>query len=133
MSKDAVSQAQWGDLAGLNLAGMVRMSREIPDEIDAQLSGSRPRTGADIRGREVQEEDCETYTARRGGSYVFTYEEPATSAWKRRRVKLPDGTVGWRVSRPVFEGALEDLKHGVAPNGERLDGLVVYGIDRRHH
>lgn len=51
---------------------------------------------------------------------------------KRRRVRLrlPDGSTTYRVVRPVFEGALQDLKRGVAPNGERLDGLVVYDIDR---
>ncbi|MFD5543061.1 recombinase family protein [Streptomyces sp. NPDC127079] len=38
--------------------------------------------------------------------------------------------MGYRVIRPVFEGALEDLNRGVAPNGERLDGLIVYDIDR---
>jgi DNA invertase Pin-like site-specific DNA recombinase len=36
----------------------------------------------------------------------------------------------WRVIRPIFEGALEDLKRGVAPNGERIDGLIVYDLDR---
>ncbi|MFJ8110670.1 recombinase family protein [Streptomyces sp. NPDC096132] len=32
--------------------------------------------------------------------------------------------------RPVFEGALDDLKRGTAPDGQRLDGLIVYDIDR---
>ncbi|GAA3026830.1 hypothetical protein GCM10010448_06000 [Streptomyces glomeratus] len=32
--------------------------------------------------------------------------------------------------RPVFEGALEDLKRGTTPDGQRLDGLIVYDIDR---
>jgi DNA invertase Pin-like site-specific DNA recombinase len=43
---------------------------------------------------------------------------------------LPDGRTVYRVIRPVFEGALDDLKRGVAPNGQRLDGLIVYDIDR---
>lgn len=59
-----------------------------------------------------------------------TYEEPDTSAWKRQRVRQPDGTVAYRVIRPVFEGALEDLKRGSTPDGQRLDGLIVYDIDR---
>lgn len=133
MAKDAVARAQWGDLAGLNLAGMVRMSHELPDpfdDVDTAGSSVLPRTGGEIKGRDVQEQDCESYVSRRGGRYVFTYEEPDTSAWKRKRVRLPDGTVGWRVSRPVFENALEDLKRGVAPNGEPLDGIVVYDLDR---
>lgn len=56
----------------------------------------------------------------RGGRYVYTYEEPDTSAWKRKRVRQPDGTVAYRVIRPVFEGALEDLKPGRTPDGQRL-------------
>jgi site-specific DNA recombinase len=36
----------------------------------------------------------------------------------------------YRVIRPVYEGALQDLKRGVAPNGEPLDGLIVYDLDR---
>jgi site-specific DNA recombinase len=131
---DAVSRAQWGDLTGLSLAGMVRMSHELTKDGDdvPPSNGSRrvPVTGDDIKGRDVQAQDCSTYVTKRGGRYVFTYEEPDTSAWKRRRVRQPDGTVVWRVLRPVFEGALEDLKRGISPNGERLDGLVVYDLDR---
>jgi site-specific DNA recombinase len=36
----------------------------------------------------------------------------------------------YRVKRPIFEGALADLKRGVAPNGKHLDGLIVYDLDR---
>ncbi len=36
----------------------------------------------------------------------------------------------YRVVRPVFESALADLKRGKTPDGRRLDGLVVYDIDR---
>jgi DNA invertase Pin-like site-specific DNA recombinase len=50
-------------------------------------------------------------------------------------VRQPDGTVAYRVIRPVFEGALEDLKRGTAPDGQRVNGLIVYDIDRltRHN
>jgi DNA invertase Pin-like site-specific DNA recombinase len=34
------------------------------------------------------------------------------------------------VVRPVFGAALEDLKRGRTPDGQWLDGLVVYDIDR---
>ncbi|MFF3936015.1 recombinase family protein [Streptomyces phaeofaciens] len=90
----------------------------------------RPATGRDIKSREEQEKDARRFVESRGGRYVYTYEEPDTSAWKRKRVRLPDGTVAYRVIRPVFEGALDDLKRGTAPDGQRLDGLIVYDIDR---
>ncbi|MFE5819038.1 recombinase family protein [Streptomyces sp. NPDC056479] len=100
---------------------------------DDSLEGqSRPRfmTGRDIKSTEEQERDGRQFVESRGGRYVFTYMEPDTSAWKRRRVRLPDGSIGYRVVRPVYEGALEDLKQAKAPNGERIDGLIVYDIDR---
>ncbi|WP_308283682.1 recombinase family protein [Streptomyces glomeratus] len=90
----------------------------------------RPATGRDIGSREEQEKDARRFVESRGGRYVYTYEEPDTSAWKRKRVRQPDGTVAYRVIRPVFEGALEDLKRGTTPDGQRLDGLIVYDIDR---
>ncbi|WP_019631083.1 recombinase family protein [Actinomadura atramentaria] len=128
---DLVQRAHWGDLSGLNLAGLVRLSFES----DAAESAAERRSGAymsgrDIKGRDEQEKDCRAYVESRGGSYVHTYEEPDTSAFKRRRVVLPDGRTAYRVVRPVFEGALEDLKRGATPDGRRLDGIVVYDIDR---
>ncbi|MFJ2830724.1 recombinase family protein [Streptomyces sp. NPDC087263] len=143
MTDDLVQRAHWGDLEGQNWAGLVRLSLEAEDEELATRaarptpdhpadSGTkwRPATGRDIRSREEQEKDARRFVESRGGRYVHTYEEPDTSAWKRKRVRQPDGTVAYRVIRPVFEGALEDLKRGAAPNGEHLDGLIVYDIDR---
>ncbi|MEU5347751.1 recombinase family protein [Streptomyces sp. NPDC020766] len=99
---------------------------------DDTLDRSVPRfmTGRDIKSTEEQERDGRRFVESRGGRYVHTYMEPDTSAWKRRRVRLPDGSTGYRVVRPVFEGALEDLKRGTAANGEPIDGLIVYDIDR---
>jgi DNA invertase Pin-like site-specific DNA recombinase len=122
----------------MNLAGLVRLSFELNDDGEQAGNeveggggrGRRPVTGQDIKGRDEQVKDCRALTESRGGAYVYTYEEPDTSAWKRRRVRLPDGRYGWRVVRPVFEGALEDLKRGLTPDGRRLDGLIVYDIDR---
>ncbi|MGW7383574.1 hypothetical protein [Streptomyces sp. NPDC054794] len=65
-------------------------------------------TGRDIKSTEEQERDGRQFVESRGGRYVYTYMEPDTSAWKRRRVRLPDGSIGYRVVRPVYEGALED-------------------------
>jgi site-specific DNA recombinase len=128
---DLVLKARRGDLEGLNLAGLVRLSPGLNNQYGADLQdGQRPYSGRDIKSTDEQEKDTRAYAERRGGRYVFTYEEPDTSAWRRRRVRLPDGSTVYRVIRPVFEGALNDLKRGTAPNGERLDGLVVYDIDR---
>jgi len=140
MDNDLVQRARWGDLEGQNWAGLVRLSFEVdegPATAESDATGTtdakpmfRPMTGRDIRSRDEQEKDSRTFVESRHGRYVYTYEEPDTSAWKRKRVRLPNGEIGYRVIRPVFEGALEDLKRGVAPNGEHLDGLIVYDIDR---
>ncbi|MFI8233476.1 recombinase family protein [Streptomyces sp. NPDC085900] len=140
MDKDLVQKARWGNLEGQHWAGLVRLSFEVDEapadpESDASDTAEakpafRPMTGRDIKSRDEQEKDNRKFVEGRGGRYVYTYEEPDTSAWKRKRVRLPNGEIGYRVIRPVFEGALEDLKRGVAPNGERIDGLIVYDIDR---
>ncbi|MFE3772302.1 recombinase family protein [Streptomyces sp. NPDC059122] len=140
MDNELVQKARWGDLKGQNWAGLVRLSFEADEgsaatETDAtdnteNKPAFRPMTGRDIKSRDEQEKDNQSFVVSRGGRYVHTYEEPDTSAWKRKRVRLPNGEIGYRVVRPVFEGALEDLKRGVAPNGQRIDGLIVYDIDR---
>jgi site-specific DNA recombinase len=126
MTADQVRRAHWGDLSGLHLAGLVRLSFELDPSAPSRL----PVSGKDIRGRDEQEKDCRSYVESRGGTYAHTYVEPHTSAWKRKRVQLPDGRHGYRVIRPVFEAALNDLKRGHLDNGTRIDGLVVYDIDR---
>lgn len=141
--EDLVRRAQWGDLKGMRIGGLVRLSFEVDEaEVAADTSGPRssgeasrqhqptPLSGRDIKGRAVQKDDVQRFVESRGGVYVYTYEEPDTSAWKRKRVRLPDGGISYRVVRPVLEGALDDLKHGVTPDGNQLDGLIVYDIDR---
>lgn len=132
---ELVQRAQWGKLDDMNWAGLTRLSTEEaegePLEADSQPgAASRFITGRDIKSTAEQEKDNREFVTGRGGRYVYTYTEPDTSAWKRRPVRLPDGRVVHRVIRPVFEGALADLKSGRAPNGERIDGLIVYDIDR---
>ncbi|MFE7235329.1 recombinase family protein [Streptomyces sp. NPDC057596] len=83
-----------------------------------------------MKSREEQEKDARRFVESRGGRHVYTYEEPDTSAWKRKKARQPDGTISYRVIRPAFEGALEDVKRGTTPDGQRLDGLIVYDIDR---
>ncbi|CCH34995.1 recombinase family protein [Actinosynnema sp. NPDC047251] len=127
---DWVRRAHWGDFEGMNLAGLVRLSFELSHD-DPDANPRRvPLSGKDIRGREEQEKDCRTYVESRNGVYIHTYVEPDTSAWKRKRVQMPDGSWAYRVVRPIFEGALDDLKRGKTPDGRPLDGLVVYDIDR---
>lgn len=123
------------DLSDLNLAVLVRLSFEPKYTKDATgAQQAKPvLSGLDINGRDDQEDRAKHSVERLGGRNVYTYDEPDTSAWKRRKVPvIKDGinTFEYRVVRPVYQGALEDLKRGIAPNGEPLDGLIVYDLDR---
>src|SRR5438874_1273201 len=101
MADDLVSRARRGDLSGLNLAGLVRLSTlPVGQRNEEAEPAGRPFTGRDIKSTDEQEKDTREYAERRHGSYVYTYEEPDTSAWKRRRVRLPDGSIAYRVVRP---------------------------------
>lgn len=126
-----------GDLAGLNFAILARLSNESrrrrhlkESGTDDQAARSAPKTGLDINNRDEQIADCTANIEARGGKVVYVYDEPHTSAYKRRRVVLEDGTVEYRVIRPVYRKALADLRRGVAPSGERLDGLICPDLDR---
>jgi len=116
-----------GDLTGLNIAGLIRLSFEA----DLDAYSARPTTGGEINNRLVQEKAIRHYVTVRGGTYLGSYDEPDTSAFKKRRVQLPNGRYIYRVIRPVFQGALDNLKDGIYQDGEtRLDGLAVYDQDR---
>ncbi|MDQ0943163.1 recombinase family protein [Streptomyces sp. V1I1] len=133
-----IERVQRRDLTGLKIAGLVRLSFELLD--DADYNGP-VLTGADINNREEQERLCREYIERFGGTYVGTYNEPDTSAWKKRRIKQPDGSHKYRVIRPILYGALDDLragrpvsKHFIPAEGfDKLtaaDGIIVYDLDR---
>jgi site-specific DNA recombinase len=87
----------------------VLLARESTDrerQLDHQLSDLRARV-AEIGGRvdrEIPENDA--------------------SAFKRQRVKLPDGTYGYRVVRPEWEKILTALRRG------ECNALMVPDIDR---
>lgn len=87
----------------------VLLARESADrerQLDHQLVGLRARV-AEIGGRvdrEIPEND--------------------SSAFKRRRVQLPDGTFGYRVVRPEWEKILTALRRG------ECNALMVPDIDR---
>ncbi|WP_105970390.1 recombinase family protein [Streptomyces geranii] len=133
-----IQRAHRGDFTGLKFAGLVRLSFEInPDRERPEV----PLTGADINNREEQERLCREYVESRGGIYIGTYDEPHTSAWKKKRITQPDGSYAYRVIRPVFEGMLSDLKksstnpkfftplNGYMPRTE-IQGAIVYDVDR---
>lgn len=136
MNTDLIEKAKRRDLTGMHIAILARLStesryrkhqKERADDQDAH----KPKSGADINGRDEQVRDCTAYLESLGAIVVHVYDEPHTSAWKRRRVRLEDGTVIYRVIRPVYRLALEDLRKGsVTENCKRLDGLMILDVDR---
>jgi DNA invertase Pin-like site-specific DNA recombinase len=78
----------------------------------------------DAKGVGRQEDDCRDRATRLHWGIGEVVVENDTSAFKRRKVKLPDGTTGLRVVRPGFRRVLELLASGQA------DGLLAYDLDR---
>jgi site-specific DNA recombinase len=68
--------------------------------------------------------DLRAHVASIGGRVDREIPENAVSAFKRRRVELPDGTYGYRVVRPEWEGILTALRRG------ECNALMVPDIDR---
>src|SRR5260221_10604933 len=111
MTDDLVQRAHRLDLSGMNFAGLARLSFELDDPDEPEVSAEeddaegddapkkafRMLTGRDIKSRDQQEQDGRSLVVAHGGTYVHTYDEPDTSAWKRKRVRLPDGRVVYRV------------------------------------
>lgn len=95
---------------------------------DARAAGAAVRISDarldDTAGVDRQEADCRELAKRRGWTITEVYVENDTSAFKRRRVELPDGTTALRVDRPAFRKLLADLAAGV------ITALVVYDLDR---
>ncbi len=81
-------------------------------------------TEHDAKGVGRQEQDETGYILGAEGVPGPVYEENDTSAYKKRRVVLPDGTVVWRVIRPVWQRMLADLRAGV------IQAACVYDLDR---
>jgi site-specific DNA recombinase len=71
-----------------------------------------------------QERDCSQLADRRGWTITETYTENDTSAFKRRKIQLPDGSIALRVDRPAFRRMLHDLTIG------HIDAVVAYDLDR---
>lgn len=78
----------------------------------------------DAGGVARQEEDGRALADRLGWNIAEVVIENDTSAYKRRKVKLPDGSTALRTVRPGFRSVLDKLA-----SGER-DGLLAYDLDR---
>jgi DNA invertase Pin-like site-specific DNA recombinase len=78
----------------------------------------------DAAGVGRQESDSRALAARLGWAVDQVYAENDTSAFKRRKVRLPDGSTAMRVVRPVFRQMLDALAAG------SLDALIAYDLDR---
>ncbi len=89
--------------------------------IYARISDDREDDRAGVKR---QEADVRALLDRIGWGEPTLYVENDTSAFKRRRVRLPSGEVAMRVDRPVFRRLLEDLAGGL------IDGLAAYDLDR---
>lgn len=89
--------------------------------IYVRISDDKAEDGAGV-GR--QERDCRELAERRGWSVGEVYVENDTSAYKRRKVRLPDGSTAFRVVRPAFRRLLDDLTAG------RAHAFVAYDLDR---
>lgn len=71
-----------------------------------------------------QEDDCRDLARRLGWEVAEVVPENDTSAFKRKRIQLPDGTTALRTVRPGFRRVLDLLASGDA------DGMIAYDLDR---
>jgi site-specific DNA recombinase len=78
----------------------------------------------DAKGVGRQEQDGRALGERLGWGIAEVIVENDTSAYKRRKIKLPDGSSALRTVRPGFRSAIDKLA-----SGER-DGLLAYDLDR---
>lgn len=78
----------------------------------------------DTAGVDRQEKDGRKLAEQLGWTVAEVYVENDTSAYKRRRTLLPDGSYGLRTVRPDYRRLIRDLA-----NGSR-DGLIAYDLDR---
>jgi site-specific DNA recombinase len=86
-----------------------------------------PKTGElrlSEKGITRQKEDILALAEKLGVRIVKWYPENDTTAFKKKRIRLPNGRSVWRVIRPEFRQMLEDYEDGV------IDGVIFYDIDR---
>lgn len=118
-----VERARDYDYTGMNFGVIVRLSFEPKKE--RQNYRANPTSGAEMNNRLEQIRIATEKIEERGGTVTYIYDEPHTSAWKKKPIPQPDGTVKWLVDRPVYEGAIRDLKKGHDPNGTIIHALAV--------
>jgi DNA invertase Pin-like site-specific DNA recombinase len=68
--------------------------------------------------------DLRSFVGQIGGTIGSEYVENDTSAFRKVRVPLPDGTYGYRVVRPVWDRAMAELRRG------NYNALALPNIDR---
>lgn len=76
------------------------------------------------KGVTRQTEDVKALAKQLGWTVSKIYPENDTSAYRKKRIQLPNGRSVWRVIRPEFLQMLQDYEDGV------IDGIIVYDLDR---
>jgi site-specific DNA recombinase len=99
--------------------GDVRISEDewVKDEKTGELRLSE-------KGVTRQKEDILALAEKLGVRIVKWYEENDTTAFKKKRIRLPNGRSVWRVIRPEFREMLEDYEDG------KIGGVIFYDLDR---
>ncbi|MEV5182863.1 recombinase family protein [Streptomyces werraensis] len=104
---------------------LLRISYRKPeDEDEDQMSDADKRRAEFSKGIGRQEEDARALAQRLGWKIARVIPEDDTSAFKRRKIKLPDGSTALRTVRPGFRAALAGLASG------EFDGLIADDLDR---
>lgn len=100
-----------------------------PDQLVWALSARESKT---VSGRDADEvgqvdyqlSDLRAFVKGIGGRIEREVPEPNVSSFKRKRVRLPDGTFGYRVVRPDWEEIMTALRRG------ECNALAAVDIDR---
>jgi DNA invertase Pin-like site-specific DNA recombinase len=95
----------------------------LPEHAIIYVRISDARNG-ETTGVDDQAARCRKKAAELGWQVGRVIVENDTSAFKRRKIKLPDGRVGMRVVRPGWRAMLDDLYSG------RADGMIGLDLDR---
>ncbi|WP_329340691.1 recombinase family protein [Streptomyces sp. NBC_01352] len=104
---------------------LLRISYRKPEDEDEDQQTEAERRRAEFsKGIGRQEEDGRALAKRLGWTIAKVIPEDDTSAYKRRKIKLPDGTSALRTVRPGFRAALEGLASG------EFDGMIADDLDR---
>lgn len=109
-----------------NAVILTRIS-DARDELEEDNSNGQTRKTRRVlteKGVADQERRARAHADRLGWKVKEVLVENDTSAFKRRKIKLPDGTVALRTVRPEFRRALDMLVSGEA------DGLIALDLDR---